>query len=548
MMRSLVIVDDPCPELIIKPAIPHRFFQHRIKLIVSLFILIAASPFCRPVLAQSHRPSIHYIVSIPHPSGHTYHVELQTSGWNLDTLQFKMPKWMPGYYQIMNYANNIENISADNSRGNAIPLTKINNNTWRISGIKNKAFTLHYDIKTHRQFVATSYVDARHAYLIPESSFLYPDGFLNLPVSVKIVLNPKWKNIATGLDKVTGKQHEFTASDFDFLYDCPLLIGNLEELPSFKVKGIVHRFIGYDIGTFNHTEFINNLKKVVSAAVSVIGVIPYKQYTFIAIGPGRGGIEHLDNATVSFNGNELNTRKGSNTMMNFLAHEYFHNYNVKRIRPVELGPFDYDHADKTYQLWISEGLTVYYEYLAVKRAGLINDSTLLSDFDQNINTYENNPGRFYQSLIQASYNTWEDGPFGNQGKDAGKAISYYQKGPIVGLLLDFAIRNATHNRKSLDDVMRLLYWKYYKKLRRGFTGAEFQQACEAVAGKSLTPLFEYVNTTKKMDYNTYLNMGGLNLDLLSNSSGNSRKKYRLHRIANPDSLQIAIFNSWSGGN
>lgn len=455
---------------------------------------------------------------------------------------------MPGYYQIMNYADDIGNLAAENTMGKSIPLTKINSNTWRITGIKNKSFTLTYDIKTHRRFVANSYVDSSHAYLIPENSFFYAEGFLNLPVTVKIVMNPKWKSIATGLQKIAGKPYEFTASDFDLLYDCPILIGNLDELPSFKVKGITHRFIGYDIGTFNHTAFIRKLKKVVEAGVAVIGDIPYKQYTFIGIGPGRGGIEHLNNTTVSFNGDQLNTKRGTITMMNFLAHEYFHNYNVKRIRPVELGPFDYDHGSKTYQLWISEGLTVYYEYLMVRRAGLVNDSTLFADFDQNINTYGNNPGRFYQSLAQASYNTWEDGPFGNQGKDAGKSISYYQKGPIVGLLLDFAIRNATHNRKSLDDVMRFLYWKYYKTLHRGFTGAEFQQACETVAGMSLTPLFEYVYTTKKLDYNTYLNMGGLKLEMQSDSIGNTgKKRYVLHRIANPDSLQLAIYKSWVGG-
>ena len=146
----------------------------------------------------------------------------------------------------------------------------------------------------------------------------------------------RWKNIATGLQQVNGKKDEFTAPDFDILYDSPLLVGDLQELPSFAVKGIKHRFIGYKMSSFDEVTFMNNLKKVVEAASNIIGDIPYKNYTFIGIGPGRGGIEHLNNTTVSFDGKELNTADGMNRMMNFLAHEYFHHYNVKRIRPFEL--------------------------------------------------------------------------------------------------------------------------------------------------------------------------------------------------------------------
>lgn len=494
--------------------------------------------------AQENKPIFSYIISIPNPNNHTYHVQLNTNGWNQDSIYFKMPNWMPGYYQIMNYSNDVNNMLAKDNQGKEMPLKKINSNTWVIINQKNKAFKIEYDIITSRQFVANSYIDAEHAYIIPENTFLYVDGYLNFPVSVLINNNPLWNKIATGLAPVTGKPKIFMAPNFDILYDCPILIGNLEELPSFKVKAIEHQFIGYKMGTFDQTTFVNNLQKVVEAASDIIGDIPYEKYTFIAIGPGRGGIEHLNNTTVSFDGNQLKTDANMNTVMNFLAHEYFHNYNVKRIRPFELGPFDYDSGSKTNLLWVSEGLSVYYEYLTVRRAGLINEETLFSDFENNINTFENNPGRFYQSLTQASYNTWRDGPFGAQGDEKGKSISYYQKGPIVGLLLDFAIRNATQNKKSLDNVMQLVYWKYYKKEQRGFTDAEFQQTCEEVAGTPLTQLFEYVYTTKELDYNTYLNFGGLKL--ISTEIANQKKKYTLSRLNNSNTLQLEILNSWLG--
>ena len=286
------------------------------------------------------------------------------------------------------------------------------------------------------------------------------------------------------------------------------------------------------------------MKSVVESAVDIIGDIPYKQYTFIAIGPGRGGIEHLNNTTVSFNGTRVDSGEGMNSMMNFLAHEYFHHYNVKRIRPFELGPFDYNNGSRTNLLWVSEGLSVYYEYLIVHRAGLTGDSVLLKSFEQHINNVENNPGRMYQSLVQASFETWEDGPFGNQGDNKGKTISYYEKGPIIGLLLDFAIRHATENEMSLDQVMQLLYWEYYKTKARGFTDAEFQQACETVAGVSLTSLFEYVYTTKQLDYDTYLNYAGLELRVTEGDS--QRKQYTIEQLKDPSPMQEAILNSWLG--
>lgn len=495
-----------------------------------------------PVQAQSVKPIFQYTISVPEPSSHFYHVELKTSGWNLDTVEFKLPTWTPGYYQIIDYAKSLENLVVKDVMGNGISVENLNENTWSIKGIRNKSILVSYDIRTSRKFVANSFVDESHAYIVPVNSFLYVDDCLQLPVSVRVEMNNRWRHIATGLKGVEGNPYDFTASDFDILYDCPILIGNLEELPSFYIDGIEHRFMGHEIGDFDKVQFMDKLKRVVETAVNIVGDIPYEQYTFICIGPGRGGIEHLNNTTISFDGNRLNTSEAMNSMMNFLAHEYFHHYNVKRIRPYELGPFNYDRENRTNLLWISEGLSVYYEYLIVKRAGLVDFETLISNLEAHINTLENNPGRFYQSLAQSSYNTWEDGPFGTGGEEVNKTISYYQKGPVVGLLLDLGIRKSTQNKKSLDDVMRLLYWEYYKNGLRGFTDAEFQQACEEIAGQSLTPLFEYVYTTKELDYNSYLNFAGLSLDL--NSNQQQKKTYTLNLIEKPDSLQSAILASW----
>lgn len=497
---------------------------------------------CVAFQVSAQQGTLHYTVTSPKASDHYFHVVLQADAWAVDTLTLKMPRWTPGYYQLLNYADQVEHVIAKNQNGKDLPVRKANDNTWKVAMEKSKTATISYDVKAEKKFVAQPYIDETHAYLIPAGLFFYVDQNLDVAPSVKLSLNPSWK-IATGLTQVLGKKNEYAASDFDILYDCPILAGPLEELPSFDVKGIEHRFIGYELGSFDRVRFMKNLEKVTASAVNIIGDIPFNQYTFLAIGPGRGGIEHLNNTTVSFSGNGLDEPEAMNRMMNFLAHEYFHHYNVKRIRPFELGPFDYDKGSRTNLLWVSEGISVYYEYLIVKRAGLSNEEKLFADLETDINAHENNPGRLHQSLTQASYKTWSDGPFGKSGEDASKSISYYEKGPIAGLFLDFAIRQATQNQKSLDDVMRSLYWKYYKTLQRGFTDAEFQQTCEEIAGASLAPVFDFVYTTKALDYDTYLGYAGLKISSQETDKG---KKYLIQRIDNPNGLQASILQSWLG--
>ena len=489
-------------------------------------------------------PFLHYTVSMNDPGNHLFRVSLECREINQDTIDFRKPVWMPGYYQIMEYPGNVRNFSVTSS-GKPLPFTKTNSNTWRVISGKTSSLTVKYEVFSDRKFVANNYLDATHAYIVPAATFMYICGKINVLVNVTVVPYSSWRNIATGLERTEKNSNSFTAPDFDILYDCPLLVGNLEELPSFTIDGINHRFIAYNPGDFNRQEFMSALEKTVKAAINIIGDIPYDEYTFIGIGPGAGGIEHLNNTTVSFSGRRLESPEGLKGMLKFLAHEYFHHYNVKRIRPYELGPFDYSREARTNLLWVSEGLTVYYEYLIVRRAEIINDEELFSSLEGDINAYENDPGREYQSLVQASYQTWSEGPFGNKLPGPDRSISFYNKGSVVGLILDLAIRNATQNEKSLDDVMRHLYFTYYKKLGRGFTDAEFQQACEEIAGISLSNEFEYVYTMRELDYSKYLSFAGLSISEETDSK-TGRRKFTIARQDKPDLLQMAIYRSWSG--
>ena len=464
------------------------------------------------VTAQKMKGTMSFTVSMDNPSKHYYHVILRCEEIKENSLLLKMPAWSPGYYQLLNYAKNVENFKAFDADSNVINWQQPNPNSWKLLTQRTNKIFISYDVKASTQFVAQSYLDENRGYLIPASLFLYIDSQLNRPVTITINPFHSWANVATGLDTIAGLPHTFFAPDFDILYDSPILTGNLEELPPFTVKGKTHRFIGYHLGSFNKDLFMANLKKIVEGASDIIGDIPYDHYTFLAIGPGRGGIEHLNSTTISFDGSQLNTAEGNRRMLSFIAHEYFHHYNVKRIRPVELGPFDYDKGNRTKLLWVAEGLTVYYEYLVLKRKGLFSEEDLLNAFRLNISAFENKPGHLFQSVAQASYETWSDGPFGRTGDEVNKTISYYDKGPALGLLLDFKIRHETRNKRSLDDVMRLLYKKYYQNKKRGFTEDEFRGACENMATMPLPEFFDYVNTVKDIDYPTYFNYAGLQID------------------------------------
>jgi predicted metalloprotease with PDZ domain len=460
------------------------------------------------------KSTIEFEVSMDQPATHIFHVTMNCAGFEGDSIDLKMPVWSPGYYQRLDFANNVENFQVTDAFRNTPGWRKMPGNAWRVSSTSS-SFVISYDVKTTRSFVGTPYLDEGRGYILPAGVFLYPAGEINHPVTVTIKPYSTWSNVATGLDSVSGKRFVYVAPDYDVLYDSPILVGNLEELPPFFVKGIPHRFIAYKPGEFDRASFMNDLKKIVETATTLIGDIPYTHYTFIGIGPGAGGIEHLNSTTVSFDGSNQNSPQNRLRTYFFLAHEYFHHYNVKRIRPIELGPFDYDNGSRTKMLWVSEGLSVYYEEMIVKRAGLCIEDDLFNAFRSNILAYEGKPGRLYQSLTQSSYETWSDGPFGRTGDDLNKTISYYDKGPAVGMLLDFKIRHETKNKKSLDDVMRTLYREFYQQKKRGFTEDEFTQVCEKIAGTSLADVFDYVSTTKEVDYKKYLQYAGLDIDTVS---------------------------------
>ncbi|MBM3312428.1 MAG: M61 family metallopeptidase, partial [Candidatus Aminicenantes bacterium] len=471
-------------------------------LAVSLATAAAGPSAARP------QTTLAFTVSMDDPASHVFRVVLRADGFVAESLDFKMPVWMPGYYGLQKYPDNVLDFRAADGAGKPLEWEKSAANAWRVKTGNAPAVVLSYGVKATVQFIVHSYLDENRAYIAPVGVFMHPAGRLDHPATVKVVPYEKWKDVATGLDPVSGEPNVFSAPHFDVLYDCPILVSNLDRV-TFDVWGIPHSFVGWNLGDFDHPALASDLKRMVESAVAIVGDIPYKHYTFLAVGPGQGGIEHANSTAVSFGGFNPDSRRAAKGFLSFLAHEYFHLYNVKTIRPVELGPFDYDGPNRTRLLWMAEGFTSYYQNIILRRAGFTTADEMLASFGSSIASLESRPGRLVQTAAESSWTSWEQGPFGG---DPEKSISYYEKGSVIGLLMDLAIRHATRGAKSLDDVMKILYFEFHKAKNRGFSEAELKSVCERVAGVPLDEIFDYANTTKPLDYAKHLGFAGLEVE------------------------------------
>ena len=450
--------------------------------------------------------AVAFTVSMPRPAAHLFHVTMRCEGPGGETRDFLMPAWMPGFYNLLDYEKNVSGFRAADGTGRLLPWEKVTRNTWRVVTGGTRAVVLDYDVLGAVSFVAQNYLDEKRAFIAPPGLYMYPAGGLRFPVSVTFEVPSGWTQVGTGLDAVKGRPRTYAAPDFDTLYDCPVLLGS-QEVRSFEVRGVPHRVVIEDVPeTVDRAKIVADLKRLVEAATGLIGDIPYRHYTFLLMGNGRGGIEHANSAACAFIGKGLTDEKGYRGWLSYISHEYFHLFNVKRIRPLALGPFDYEAENLTDMLWVSEGLTVYYENIVMVRAGLMTPEQYLEEMQSNMTRFENTPGRRYMSAAESSLETWGGTGFGGDRKTT---MSYYDNGAMLGAMLDIAIRAASRNTRSLDDVMRSLYRKYYLARQRGFTEAEFRGECESAAGGPLTEVLEYAWSSKDVDYAKHFAPAGL---------------------------------------
>lgn len=450
-------------------------------------------------------PEVAYTVSMPKPWTHLLEVEmrLKSSGGNVEV---SLPVWTPGSYLVREYARHVQDFAAKDAGGNALMWEKTNKNTWRIAAKGAGETVISYKVYANELTVRTNELNAEHAFFTPAALLMRPAKQINVASTVKVVPYGNWK-IATGLPKIEGAENTFRAENYDVLYDSPFEVGNFNEI-SFNVQGKPHRFVVEGDGNYDLNRIAKDTAKIVEEGYKMFGELPYNDYTFILNLRGGGGLEHLNSTALQWNKFGFTARYPD--FLTLVAHEYFHLWNVKRIRPDALGPFDYDNENYTKLLWVAEGGTAYYESVLVERAGIISDRDFLAGKAAAIQALQQRPGRFQTSLEEASFDAWikyyrpDENAVNNQ-------ISYYDKGEIVNFLLDIEIRSGSKGAKSLDDVMRYLYNEFFKK-NKNYTPADYQKAAEMMAGKSLEDFFaKYVRGREEIDYNSILKGIGLQL-------------------------------------
>ena len=469
-------------------------------------------------------PSVTYVLSMPEPQTHYFEVEMQLKNSAAATNAKKndrdagvgpyvdviMPVWTPGSYLIREYAKNVEAFTAT-AAGKRVVSNKIRKNAWRVFSADND-LTIRYRVYANELTVRTSFVDIDHGYVTPASMFMFVDALKNRPHRVVIQPYKAWKNVATSLKPVAGANYTYEAPDYDILVDSPIEIGNHKTF-TFTAANVPHTVAMVGEVDYNEQRLAADYKRVCEAAATVVGEHPCTDYLFIVhhIPQGGGGLEHLNSTTLETTRYAYSTEANYKSFMSLVAHEYFHLWNVKRIRPIALGPFDYENENYTNMLWLSEGCTSFYAENILRRAGFHTPEAYLSRVANDITQIENQPGTRVQSVTESSWDAWIKGYRPNENS-SNTTISYYSKGNVLGSLLNLAILAGSNGERNLDDLMRYLYQEYYKKQKRGFTDEEFQRAAEQIAGRPLTDFFTTaLNTADPINYNAYFAPVGLQL-------------------------------------
>ena len=464
--------------------------------------------------AQAAAPTLRYTLAMPAPQTHYYEVSMKLGGFASDFTDVKMPVWAPGSYLVREFARHVEGFTATSAAGQALAVEKINKNTWRIKHPKTLDFTIKYSVYAYELSVRTSYLDADHGYLNGSSIFLYPAD--NKALSSILTVQPAagWSQVSTALRPAAGGgKFTFQAASYDELADSPIEIGN-QKILNFTVNGTPHIVAMFGTYQVDENRLVADMQRVCEEAQRVVGQNPLdRPYVFIVhnVERGGGGLEHLYSTTLGKSRSGWLSEAGYKSFLGLQAHEYFHLWNVKRIRPIALGPFNYDQENYTHMLWVSEGFTEYMSNLITERAGFFTRDEYLSNLSSVITNLEAQPGNRVQPASEASFDAWIKEYRPNENS-YNTTVSYYGKGEAIGTVLDLMIINATQGAKHLDDVFRLLYAKYYKGLRRGFTDQEFQNAVAEVAGQRFDNFFKTrVYDAQPLDYATALGYAGLTL-------------------------------------
>ena len=459
-----------------------------------------------------------YRVGMSQPASHLFEVTLQVTNWQQDVLKLIMPVWTPGSYLVREYARHVQDFVAhDSETQQPLKSNKVSKNHWEIVTGNSPSITVKYRVFANDLTVRTNHLDRTHGYFNGAALFMFIPDFQQQPITVEILPpNEDWQ-ISTTLTPVDDKPNTFRAPDFDTLVDTPVEVG-IHQIYDFEVLGKPHQYVVWGEGNLKAKKLIKDTQKIIEVEAKIFDGLPYDKYLFLLhlSGSGFGGLEHKDCCTLNYPRLGFRDRDKYNRFMQLVAHEFFHLWNVKRIRPKALEIFDYERESYTTSLWFCEGTTSYYDILIPLRAGIYNRKQFLKNLSKDLNRYLTTPGRNVQPLSESSFDAWIK-LYRRESHSDNNQISYYLKGQWVALLLDLIIREKHHNQKSLDDVMGIL-WHRYGKAEIGFTPEELRQVITEVADTDLTDFFErYLDTTEELPFDKYLEPFGLKVKPIKES-------------------------------
>ncbi len=463
-----------------------------------------------PKLPAPAAPRITYTVDCLEPGRHVYQLTLDLANLEPGPHRLDMAVWTPGSYAVADYSRHVFDVAAFDGHGAALAINKTAKNTWTFDTPTTGA-SIRYSVYAFELGVSSSHLDDTHAYWNGANLFFCLDQRQDLPVDIHVRAPAGWY-ASTGLPGDSADPLHFQAPNFDILLDSPVEVGTHRRY-TFLVDQKPHTVAIWGTGNQDDEKLVADTRTIVETQAAMFGGLPYEDYTFIfhIAGRGTGGLEHLNSTTCGFDRQGFKPWKRYRRSLYLISHEFFHLWNVKRIHPDMLGPFDYSREVYTHLLWAMEGFTDYFALLSLRRSGLYTVKDYLEAVADDLKAYERQPGRHVMSLARSSFDTW----LGEYGWDADKPnrrISYYLKGSLVGLALDLEIRRRTQGARSLDDVLRLLFERYGRH-GKGFAEPVYQETAEEVAGGSLAEFFgRYIEGVDELRLDEWLADAGLAVD------------------------------------
>jgi predicted metalloprotease with PDZ domain len=462
-------------------------------------------------LAQETGPVNEYRIAWPEPQTHLYDIELTFDAGGQDSADVNLPVWRPGRYVRQNYAANVQEVSAAEG-DDALAIRKVGLSTWRVSAREPGGLgrvSVRYRYYANTMDAGASLLSAEEAYFNPVNLFMVPEGQIFRPVRLTVEA-PKGWTAATAL--TPGRRaNVFTAPDYHVLADAPTIVSPTLQSIQFTVDEVPYTiwFQGrFEPGAYRD-RIAPDVERIVRVQTGIFGGAPFDEYFFLfhlLPYPFGHAVEHANSSSYAIQDTAFENDEGYRGFLGIIAHEFFHAWNVKRIRPAALWPYDYGREQFTTLHWFTEGVTSYFEALTMRWAGHAAPEEFLRDIGTNIDQLQRTPGRRVVPVSLASWDSWLSG-YGQGNPNT--TVNFYGKGLILGFLLDAEIRSRTDGEHSLTDVMRHLYETAYLQ-GRGVPEDGVQRAAEAVAGGSFAEFFDrYVHGTEELPYDRILEPFGL---------------------------------------